>query len=171
VSARRKALSRRPYAATLDYQQEDIMFAHASWILGAGLLLLAGGAGQDAVKKELAKMQGTWKVVCVVINGQELKEDDIKDDRLIIKDDRFMLKGGKQQLEGKLTLDPGKTPKELDAEATGSDKKVTKSVGIYQLTGDTLKVCYSVPPNERPTEFTSEPKSARALVVYKKVDK
>jgi len=147
------------------------MFSHASWILGAGLLLLAGGAGQDAVKKELAKMQGTWKVVSVIINGQELKEEEIKDDRLVIKDDHFTLKGGKQTLEGKFTLDPSKTPKHLDAEATSGDMKGAKSVGIYQLTGDTLKVCYSVPPNPRPTEFSSEPKSSRALVVYKKVDK
>jgi uncharacterized protein (TIGR03067 family) len=146
------------------------MYAHASIILCTGLLVFGPNAGQDA-KKELARMEGTWKVVSVVINGQELKEADIKDDRLIIKGDQFTLKGGKQTLEGKVTIDPSKTPKHLDAEATGADKKVVKSLGIYQLTKDTLKVCYSVPPNPRPTEFTSEEKSSRALVVYQRVDK
>lgn len=143
------------------------MYPHAFVILCSGMLLLASNQEDDA-KKELAKMQGTWRVVSVVINGEKLKDEDIKDDRLIIKGTKFTLQGKKQLLDGALTLDPSKSPKHLNALAAGADLKVIESVGIYELTGDTLKVCYSVAPNPRPTDFKAEEKSGRALVIYQR---
>ena len=45
----------------------------------------------------------------------------------------------------------------------------TKVAGIYELDGDTLKVCYAHGKKERPKEFKTAPGSGLALVIYKRI--
>jgi uncharacterized protein (TIGR03067 family) len=143
------------------------MNPHAGLVLLAGALLIGGGA-QDAVKKELARLQGTWQTVSVEINGSPL-EQEFKEDRLVIKGADFTLRAGKGSMKGTLRVDPGKTPPTIDTEVSDGANKGVKSVGIYELRGDTLKVCYAPAPNPRPTEFKTAPKSGTALVVYRRI--
>src|SRR5262245_54158469 len=63
------------------------MNPQAGVVLLAGLLL-AGGAGDDAAKNELARLQGTWQTVSVEIDGQPLKED-FREDLMLIKGNMF----------------------------------------------------------------------------------
>jgi uncharacterized protein (TIGR03067 family) len=131
----------------------------------ASLMFAPGG---DAAKKELAKLQGTWMTVSVEINGQKVEEDFTKD-RLIIKGDTFVLQTGGTKLEGVMSIDPTKDPKTIDTTVTAGQDKGLKSVGIYELKGDTFRVCYCVSINQRPTEFRTTAGSSRALVVYRRV--
>ena len=41
-------------------------------------------------------------------------------------------------------------------------------LGIYELTGDTYKVCFALPGGERPKEFASKPGSKTMLIVMKR---
>src|SRR4051812_29679762 len=91
--------------------------------------LLVIFTSQDEMRKELAKFTGTWQPVYVEIDGKELK-DDIKDDRLVITGNSFSFKGPKAKMEGKLTIDPAKTPRTIDEETTAGDNKGVKTVGI-----------------------------------------
>ena len=54
--------------------------------------------------------------------------------------------------------------------STGGRKgRTTKA--IYELDGDTLKVCYSFLAEERPTEFAGKADRKSFLLVYKRVKK
>jgi uncharacterized protein (TIGR03067 family) len=145
------------------------MNPHAAVLTLVGVMLVGAGGQDEAVKKELARMQGVWKTVSVEINGQAVPEEEFKDDRLTIRDGAFVLRAGKSSTAGTLTLDPTKQPRTIDTETVLGKDKGIKSLGIYQLEGNTLKVCYVVHPNPRPTEFKTMPKSGRALVVYQKI--
>jgi len=71
---------------------------------------------------------------------------------------------------GKLTmkLDPSTTPKCVDIVITGGDQKDAVLEGIYELQGDTLKICAKVIGKERPGQFTSPEGSNIVLVVLKR---
>ena len=43
--------------------------------------------------------------------------------------------------------------------------------GIYEISGDTLKVCFDPEGKKRPTEFKTEAGAPTVLVVHKRVKK
>ena len=136
-------------------------------VLTAGLLLAAADA-----KKDLERMQGTWLVVANEVDGQRAPEAEIKkaDLRLTIQGNSFTYTaGGKPVLEGSFTIDPAKKPKHLDAKGTLPNGTMTKSIGIYELDGDTMRVCFVEGQGERPKEFKTAPGSNAILTVYKRV--
>jgi uncharacterized protein (TIGR03067 family) len=67
-------------------------------------------------------------------------------------------------------LDPSKSPKTLDAKVTDGPNKGAVILGIYEISGDTLKVCFDPEGKKRPTEFKSE-SGSQTLVVHKRVKK
>ncbi|HYT87242.1 MAG TPA: TIGR03067 domain-containing protein [Gemmataceae bacterium] len=143
------------------------MNPHGGIVLLAGLLLTSA-PGDDAVKKELARLQGKWQTVSVEIDGRRL-EKDFSEDRLIMKANTFLLRAGMDSMQGVFTIDPTRTPKTIDEEVTAGAHKGTKVAGIYELDGDTLKVCYAHGKKERPKEFKTAPGSGLALVIYKRI--
>src|SRR5262245_32947253 len=143
------------------------MNPYGAVVLLAGALVVAGGR-DDLVKRELARLQGTWQTVSVEIDGESLGPGVMKD-RMTIKGNAFVLVTHGSSTGGFLTIDPTKRPRTIDTETRLGDNKGTKAVGIYVIEDDTLKVCYAPVPQPRPTEFKTTPKSMRALVIYKRV--
>jgi uncharacterized protein (TIGR03067 family) len=110
-------------------------------------------------------MQGTWEVAN--FEGDN-PPPDIK--QLVFKDDR-MLAGDLEM--GRFTLDPKKSPKHFDFTA-GDGPPFAPQVrgklvpGIYELKGDELKICSTVPDKERPTEFAANAERQCVLLVLKR---
>jgi uncharacterized protein (TIGR03067 family) len=67
-------------------------------------------------------------------------------------------------------LDPSKSPKTLDAKVTDGPNKRVVYLSIYEISGDTLKVCFDPEGKKRPTEFKAE-SGSQTLVVHKRVKK
>jgi uncharacterized protein (TIGR03067 family) len=116
--------------------------------------LIAAEPPKDAVKEELAKLQGTWKVERVEAGGKEVK--DLKLGEITFKEG-----GGVEGLGPDITvkLDPTRKPKEIDL-IRGKDGRPW--MGIYSLDGDTLKLSLAlveagkVAEQKRPTDFDKE---------------
>ena len=67
-----------------------------------------------------------------------------------------------------VTLDPDRKPKAIntcDQEGPSEDQTVP---GSYDLEGDTLKLCFARPGQERPKEFTTKSGTAFLVCVYKR---
>jgi uncharacterized protein (TIGR03067 family) len=139
-------------------------------ILAAGFLVAAAPAPDDAVKKEMAKLEGTWSVTALTNDGKKGKDEDIRKIRVILKGDNYTAKVGDMVVEGGTwTIDPTRKPKSIDATATSGDDKGKKSLGIYELDGDTLKMCFGpAGKDERPKEFESKEGSKYEMGVYKR---
>jgi uncharacterized protein (TIGR03067 family) len=127
----------------------------------------------DAVKKELKAMAGTWKPVSAENNGFKALEADLKDTRRSLSADGkwSMRRGDKIVLEWAVkTLDPAKKPKQIDIEVTSGEHKGVVYLAIYEIDGDTLRLCFAMPDRPvRPTEFSAGQGSARALSEFKRV--
>jgi uncharacterized protein (TIGR03067 family) len=129
-------------------------------------LLLAADAKED-VQKELKLFQGSWRIESIEFNEQQVPADAFKDARLIFKGDTFSTKNGDQ---GTIKLAPDKKPKEIDITLTEGRGKGNTLLGIYEIDGDTYKLCApSMPGKERPKEFTAKKGTGFGIQVLKRV--
>jgi len=147
------------------------MHRYALSVLAIVFLVAAEDSKDEAIKKELAKMKGTWKAVSLEIDGNKPIPDDMLEKLQCVIDADGK---GTVQFDGATILaatnkiDPTKKPKTLDATFTEGDMKGETSLAIYELKDDTLKYCRATPGKDRPTEFSSKPGSGQTLVVYKR---
>lgn len=136
------------------------------WALVA--LSLAGWADEkksEEFKGDLKLMQGDWQVTSIERDGVRLSGDEVKSATMKITGDKFVFESpldGTQ--EGSLKLDESKKPKHLDVTIASGDKVLA----IYEITGDEMKVCYTGPGGDRPTEFTGKVDSGCSLIVMKR---
>jgi uncharacterized protein (TIGR03067 family) len=138
-------------------------------VLAVALLAGADDARDKAVKEELEKLSGRWQAVSVVRDGKELDKLPTEMNVLIVKGEKYTFADDLFEVaEGTHTLDPSKTPKELDAVRSKGKGKGEKILGIYELTKDTFKVCLAPPGKERPKEFASKAGSGYRLLVFKR---
>jgi uncharacterized protein (TIGR03067 family) len=129
---------------------------------GAGWLFAAQDQG-DAVKKELEKLQGTWKLVSGETNGEQFTADEVGY-TITFTGDKFVVKRGNDVVRaGTQKLDPTKEPRSVDAQVTEGEGRGTTMLGIYELDGDTLKACFDPNGKKRPTEFKTSPDSGLFL--------
>jgi uncharacterized protein (TIGR03067 family) len=140
-----------------------------------GLLAFSGpGARADDkadVDKELKKLQGTWTFESVEADGQKLPADQYKGMTVTIEGDKYYVKQGDKVVEAAThKIDPSKSPKTLDAKVTDGPNKGAVYLCIYEISGDTLKVCFDPEGKKRPTEFKGE-SGGQTLVVHKRVKK
>jgi uncharacterized protein (TIGR03067 family) len=153
-------------------RQTVAVFALLLLLVRTGLLVAAGDAKGDGVKKELEALKGTWTVVAAERDGRKLTDEQLKGVTLSFDGaGRTSVRKGDQLLfDGTIGIDPTTKPRTLDATQTSAgDNKGKTFLGIYELDGDTLKVCSSEPAgNDRPREFSSTPGSGHFLRVYKR---
>ena len=123
------------------------------------------------VEKELEKFQGTWTFDSVEAGGKKLPADQFKGITITFKHDSYSVKQGDKVVEAAThKLDPSKSPKTLDASVTEGPNKGMVILGIYEISGDTLTVCFDPEGKKRPTEFKGE-SGSQTLVVHKRVKK
>jgi uncharacterized protein (TIGR03067 family) len=123
-----------------------------------------------ASKQELQRIQGSWQFVSLVDNGEKTAEAELKDRTIFCGGDAFIVRSGEHFVQaGSQKLDPSKSPKSINIMISQGDRKGDILLGIYELDGDTFKVCFDTEGQERPTEFKSEQGSGKLLVVYKRI--
>jgi uncharacterized protein (TIGR03067 family) len=144
-----------------------VAVAALTLLLSSGSLPAADDAKADAVKKELAKLQGTWQLVSAETDGKKDPEEQVKKIRVVIKGSQHSVYfGDKAVVENvRFDLDPTKKPKTTDD--TLEDGRVIR--GIYELDGDTLRSCVGGIGKQRPTEFTAKAGSGQTLRIFRRV--
>jgi uncharacterized protein (TIGR03067 family) len=111
-------------------------------------------ADDEAIKKDLAQLQGEWTMISGSADGQSMPDEMVKQMKRVCKGDEITVTmGDRVFLKAKLTLDPSKKPKTIDYEMTEGFTKGKKQLGLYEINGDTFKACFNAPGAERPTEF------------------
>ena len=132
-------------------------------VMIASLLLTATIAGEQA--KPTAKpakpaaataaLQGTW--VMTSMNGQAPPAGEPELTLTFAGDTYHQTVGGKVNERGTIKVDGTKKPMTIDLLITeGSDANKTQ-LGIFEVTGDTLKAAFGAPgATQRPTDFSGK---------------
>lgn len=149
-------------------------------LMVAACVLVAGIARADEAKKadkaankDLESLQGKWVAVGREVLGKKATEQELKDQKTYVviegnKGKAWMEgQGGKTDTsEGTLTLGPSATPKAVNITYTRGLLKGYTVPAIYELNGDTLKVCFAWQSKDRPTTFAGDAEGKTILVIY-----
>jgi uncharacterized protein (TIGR03067 family) len=128
------------------------------------LLLVA----PDANVGEDDAIQGTWLPLTAELAGQEFPDDVRKTIKLTIMGAKYTVSVGKQIDQGTTKLNTSVDPKHIDITGADGPNKGKTILAIYELNGDTLRVCYDLSGKNRPTEFKTKPGTQLFLVTYKR---
>jgi uncharacterized protein (TIGR03067 family) len=121
-----------------------------------------------AIADELAKFEGTWRYESMTVEGRTFPAELGKSSRLVLKGDSFTMTDPTATYRGTFAVDPTVTPRTIDVTFTEGPEAGKVSRGIYELDGDTYKVCMGLAGRDRPIEFESKPGSGCALQVLKR---
>jgi uncharacterized protein (TIGR03067 family) len=133
----------------------------------------AQDAKDDLIKQEWEKLQGTWVLAALEVRGKVVPEDELKGAtaKLIIAGRKASIQEGTVTLEVSLTIDPAKSPKQIDIRRTPPGQEAHTALGIYRLEGDTLTICHDPRGQQRPTKFKTQPRSNQMLETLRREKK
>ncbi len=134
---------------------------------------LAADKDTELLQKHLAALEGEWIMVSGERDGIRLSDEQIQDSKRLIKDgETSLIVGGQVVLQARYTIDPAKKPHTIDLALTEGPFKGRTQIGIYDISGDTLKFCFAPPDSkDRPTEFATKEGTGRSISIWKRVKK
>jgi len=114
-------------------------------------------------KADLDKLQGTWTILTLQMDGSEMPAGAPGGSKIVVKGGKFTTVSMGAKYDGTITLDAAKRPKTFDLKFTTGPEKGNTSLGIYELDGDNWKICLTVTGHTRPRTFATKPGSGHAL--------
>jgi uncharacterized protein (TIGR03067 family) len=130
---------------------------------------VAAGQKDDAVKEEMARLEGSYSCVSLETGNEKGDPARIKKLKLVVKDKMWTVYiDDTVSTSAKFTIDPTKKPKTIDMTGTMGGDKGKKYLGIYELKGDELKLCIG-DTKSRPKTFGAKKGYERQLEVWKKL--
>src|SRR4029077_12965128 len=128
-------------------------------VLIAVTIIAADGPKDDAVKKDLDQLKGTWIATSYVKDAKPAPESELKMMKLTIAGDQVTFTKGKDARKSTYKLDPAQKPKTVDIVMIDGPDKGKTLLGIYELTGDDFKLCLAILDKPRPKEFAAKPET------------
>ncbi len=133
-------------------------------VLTANSLMAGEPAKQDAFKKDVDAIQGTWKIVALEADGKQAPAEIVAALKLTFKGDTLTFTPGEPGFSNyTYKLDPSVKPANFDMTHADGPKKGETNRGIYLLEGDRLKICFGK-ADSRPKEFTTTANSGAGAV-------
>jgi uncharacterized protein (TIGR03067 family) len=117
------------------------------------IVFLAADTRDATVQREIGVLNGTWKVTAAEYKGKKMDHPPLE--KVIFAkgklDDKVARQKGAKAF--KYRLDPGKSPKVIEATTMRDGEKSQKIVGIYEVADDTLKLCLVFGGDKPPAGF------------------
>ena len=111
-------------------------------------------AQDDATKKDLQSLEGTWVPTAVATDEGPKPLNSTKVEKIVIKGTKWVMHEQGKQYEYSFTIDPATRPKAMDISGTFNGQ-TTRSLCIYEVTADRLK--FANGGNKRPSTFEKLP--------------
>jgi uncharacterized protein (TIGR03067 family) len=139
--------------------------------IGACAFFAGAEPDGDAVKQEWMKLEGTWTVTQMEVEGKSLLEKGMPVPRMTVKGGKITpdskdVPEGEKLDSSTIKLDPSQKPKTITVPNLkgGDPKEGVTLIGIYELKGDELRVCAQAVESaklkerekERPKAFDSK---------------
>lgn len=140
-----------------------------TWPMLMLMFIALAGAGPAS---DRGRMQGLWRITGGERDGKPIPADEFKGRTIEIKGDKWLAhRPDRPEPEvASVKLDEAKTPRQIDLTGPyvgpGPGRKHDVTIlGIYELKGNVLRVCFAGPGEEqRPTEFKSVEGKAGILI-------
>jgi uncharacterized protein (TIGR03067 family) len=109
---------------------------------------------------DLEVLQGTWNIVSMEMDGQKMSGGGA---RIVMRGNRFTGVAMGADYEGTVVVHQATAPKSFDLHFEQGPEKGNTNFGIYELDGDTWKICLATRGSERPAGFVAPPGTGIAL--------
>ncbi len=130
--------------------------------VGASLNAFAAGSPDDDAKA----VQGNWKPAKAELAGQPMTDAVLQSISLKLDNGKYEVFVGAAPDKGTYTLDSTTKPKSMTVTGTEGPNSGKTFPAIFELKGDTLRICYDLSGAKRPTEFKSVAGTKLYLVTY-----
>jgi uncharacterized protein (TIGR03067 family) len=125
----------------------------------------------DESKKVLDSLQGDWQMVKLDIGDLPLPPMDKGLPRFVFQGNKITIVDQNRNEEAEFKIDVSKKPYTIDIRALNKGPKEEQLKGIFEITGDTLKIRFFVPElgkgkgggGDRPTDFNSSAPNTPAV--------
>jgi uncharacterized protein (TIGR03067 family) len=139
---------------------------------GRRSLLWGGQTYNNMLDEDRARLQGTWLLVQGDRDGEKLSDEALGQTRsCTFRGNTFTQGTGDNAERGRCKSNGNARPKTIDFTFTDGPRKGQNLLGIYELSHDTFKVCWSLAGKTRPANFTTRPGSNRLLLVWQRQKK
>jgi uncharacterized protein (TIGR03067 family) len=126
------------------------------------------GEAAKRVREELTRFGGTWAYESMEVDGRAIPAGDLGGAKLAVRGDEFVMTDPMASYRGKYAIDPAATPRTIDITFLEGPEAGKQALGIYELEGDTYRVCVGLAGKPRPTAFATGPGSGHVLQVLKR---
>jgi uncharacterized protein (TIGR03067 family) len=139
--------------------------------LAFAIVVWGGDVKSKNVMNANDNLDGTWQVSAAELGGKKWPEELCKMTRLILDGQNYTVMVGDAPDKGTIKVDSSAKPKSIDVTGTEGPNKGKTFPAIYELGkdkdgGDTLRICYDLSGQSRPTEFKSTEGTKLFLVTY-----
>lgn len=110
-------------------------------------------------------ISGNWTPIKAELAGKPMPDAVLKMMKLKLADGKYEAMAESPDY-GSYTLDTATTPKSMMITGTNGPNKGKTFPCIYELDGDTLRICYDLSGTRRPPEFKSVAGTKLYLVTY-----
>jgi uncharacterized protein (TIGR03067 family) len=131
-------------------------------------LSMSGLSRGDDVKRAAKSMDGAWLASTAELGGEKFPDEIRKTMKLVMDEGKYTVTVGKNPDRGTVKVDSSKKPKEMDITGTEGPNKGKTILAIYEMTDDTLTICYDLSGKARPSEFKTAKDTKLFLVTYKR---
>ena len=115
------------------------------------------------MRRDLDLLQGVWTVTALELEGQKMPAAMLAKARIVIQGNRFTSTGMGADYAGTLDLNGSASPRQLSLKFDTGPEKGNTNLGIYEIDGDTWKLCLATQGSVRPSGFACPPGSGFAL--------
>lgn len=120
------------------------------------------------MKSDLDRLQGSWRIHSLIVDGAALSRRMIGEAHVRIDGNRFQSLGMGAAFEGRIHIDTSRRPKSFSIKFTRGPEKGNVNHGIYELRGDRWKLCLAAKGGPAPHVFVSEPGSGFVLEILER---
>jgi uncharacterized protein (TIGR03067 family) len=139
------------------------------WLVLSMVVLSLASAGRcDDAEKDGKALEGTWVPLSAELSGKKFPDEVLKTMKLVMAGEKYTVTVGAQTDQGTVKLDPAQNPRAMDIKGTEGPNKGKSIPAIYELKGDTLRVCYNLGGDKRPAEFKTKEDTQLFLVTYRR---
>jgi uncharacterized protein (TIGR03067 family) len=137
----------------------------------AGCLLVGPAAesnswGQAPAQDDAKAVQGTWIPVKAELAGRAIPDAVLKTIVLKLDQEKYEVSVAGKTDKGTCTQDPTTKPKRLSIQGTDGPNAGKTFLCIYEIDGDTFRVCYDLSGMKHPDDFATAKGTSLYLVTY-----
>ena len=131
-----------------------------------GLVLAISLRAATAADSDAKAIQGNWKPVTAKLAGQHMAETVLQTISMKLEKGKYEVIADGHPDRGTYTLEASTKPKGMTVTGTDGPNQGKVYPCIYELKGDTLRICYDLSGTKRPTAFDSVAGTKLYLVTY-----